>query len=87
MRAVVGPAMRPLNCATRSPHSTTDPMPSRTLAQPNRRCAYLSYLDSVKYLDPQSLRTDVYHEASRAAGGGVGAVGRRERALPRDALP
>ena len=30
--------------------------------EPNRRCAYLSYLDSVKYLEPQSLRTEVYHE-------------------------
>lgn len=30
--------------------------------EPNRRVAYLSYLDSVKYLDPSFLRTDVYHE-------------------------
>jgi E1A/CREB-binding protein len=31
-------------------------------AQPNRRSAYLSYLDSAKYLDPPVLRTEVYHE-------------------------
>jgi E1A/CREB-binding protein len=31
-------------------------------AEPNRRCAYLSYLDSVKYLEPAQLRTEVYHE-------------------------
>jgi hypothetical protein len=31
-------------------------------AEPSRRCAYLSYLDSVKYLEPQQLRTEVYHE-------------------------
>ena len=30
--------------------------------EPNRRTAYLSYLDSVKYLEPPLLRTDVYKE-------------------------
>ena len=30
--------------------------------EPNRRTAYLSYLDSVKYLEPAVLRTDVYKE-------------------------
>lgn len=29
---------------------------------PNARTAYLSYLDSVKYLEPPLLRTEVYHE-------------------------
>jgi hypothetical protein len=31
-------------------------------SEPNRRTAYLSYLDSVKYLEPAQLRTEVYHE-------------------------
>ena len=44
------------------------------LPQPNRRCAYLSYLDSVKYLDPQSLRTDVYHEVRKRRRRRVGGV-------------
>ena len=30
--------------------------------EPNRRCAYLSYLDSAKYLEPPAVRTEVYHE-------------------------
>ena len=30
--------------------------------EPNSRTAYLSYLDSVKYLEPPVLRTDVYKE-------------------------
>lgn len=34
--------------------------------EPNRRCAYLSYLDSVKYIEPPALRTDVYHEVLMA---------------------
>jgi len=29
---------------------------------PNRRSAYLSYLDSVRYFDPPELRTLVFHE-------------------------
>jgi E1A/CREB-binding protein len=29
---------------------------------PNRRTAYLSYLDSVRYMEPPSLRTEVYQE-------------------------
>jgi E1A/CREB-binding protein len=29
---------------------------------PNKRCAYLSYLDSVRYLQPSSLRTAIYQE-------------------------
>ena len=28
----------------------------------NRRTAYLSYLDSVKYMEPAALRTNVYFE-------------------------
>ncbi|KAK0412000.1 hypothetical protein QR680_005972 [Steinernema hermaphroditum] len=29
---------------------------------PNKRCVYMSYLDSVNFFQPRDLRTDVYHE-------------------------